>query len=46
MPRYAHYDGSPSFSDFRAFGGWSRPAIKQFEGDKFACGAGIDKNFY
>ena len=25
---YAHYDNSPSFSDFRSFGGWSKPNIK------------------
>lgn len=43
---YPHYDGSASFSDFRAFGGWSRPAIKQFAGTTSACGASIDRNFY
>ncbi len=43
---YAHYDGSPSFSDFASFGGWSKPNIKQFQGDTTLCGAGVDKNFY
>lgn len=43
---YAHYDGSTSFSDFQSFGGWSRPNIKQFQGDTTLCGAGVDKNFY
>lgn len=43
---YPHYDGSASFSDFSAFGGWSKPAIKQFQGDVTLCGAGVDKNFY
>ena len=43
---YAHYDGSPSFSDFAPFGGWSHPSIKQFAGTTSLCGAGIDKNFY
>ncbi len=43
---YAHYDNSPSFSDFAAFGGWTKPAIKQFVGDTTLCGAGVDKNFY
>eukprot|EP00047_Mylnosiga_fluctuans_P014056 m.35031 g.35031 ORF g.35031 m.35031 type:complete len:233 (+) comp5289_c0_seq1:940-1638(+) len=43
---YAHYDGSPSFSDFRAFGGWTHPAIKQFQGTTSKCGAGIDLNWY
>jgi hypothetical protein len=43
---YAHYDNSPSFSDFGGFGGWSKPSIKQFAGDVTLCGAGVDKNFY
>jgi hypothetical protein len=43
---YAHYDNSPSFSDFVAFGGWTKPAIKQFQGDTTLCGAGVDKNYY
>ena len=43
---YAHYDGSPSFSDFGSFGGWSKPNIKQFQGDTTLCGAGVDKNYY
>ena len=44
---YAHYDNSPSFSDFGGgFGGWGKPAIKQFQGDTTLCGAGVDKNFY
>jgi hypothetical protein len=43
---YAHYDDNPSFSDFEAFGGWSRPAIKQYEGDAVVCGVDIDKDWY
>ena len=43
---YAHYDGNPSFSDFRAFGGWSKPNIKQYVGDTSLCGAGVDLSFY
>jgi len=43
---YAHYDNSPSFSDFAAFGGWTKPHIKQFQGDVTLCGAGVDKNYY
>lgn len=46
VSRYAHYDGKPSFSDFRPFGGWSKPAIKQYAGDKTECGAGVDLNYY
>ena len=43
---YAHYDNDPSFRDYKAFGGWSKPSIKQYAGDKSACGVGIDLNFY
>ena len=43
---YAHYDGSPSFSDFRSFGGWTKPSIKQYVGDTTLCGAGVDLSFY
>jgi hypothetical protein len=42
----AHYDNNPSYSDFRSFGGWSRPSIKQFHGTTYECGVGIDKNWY
>jgi len=43
---YAHYDNDPSFSDFRAFGGWSTPSIKQYVGDTTVCGVGVDLNWY
>jgi len=43
---YAHYDGVPNFNDFSPFGGWSKPSIKQYQGDVSLCGAGIDKNWY
>ena len=43
---YAHYDNNPSFSDFSSYGGWSKPSIKQYAGDKTVCGAGVDLNFY
>ncbi len=42
---YAHYDGSASFSDFQAFGGWTKPHMKQYQGDTTLCSAGVDKNF-
>ena len=43
---YAHYDNSASFSDFTKFGGWSKPAIKQYKGDTTLCSAGVDVSFY
>lgn len=43
---YPHYDGSASFSDFKSFGGWSKPSIKQYQGDVSFCSAGVDRNYY
>jgi hypothetical protein len=28
---YAHYDGVQNFSDFKPFGGWTKPYAKQFK---------------
>jgi len=42
---YAHYDNNPSFSDFKAFGGWSKPYAKQYQGDTTMCSMGVDKNY-
>jgi len=42
---YAHYDANPSFSDFTPFGGWTKPAMKQFGGNANVCGANVDLNF-
>ena len=39
---YAHFDNNPSFSDFAAFGGWSKPDVKQYEGTHSTCGVGVD----
>eukprot|EP01084_Bolivina_argentea_P027494 51105_1 len=45
---YAHYDGNPSFSDWSSmqFGGWSSPAMKQFQGTTTKCSTGVDLNWY
>jgi len=43
---YAHYDKNPAFSDWVNFGGWTKPAIKQYEGDTTVCSVGVDLNFY
>ena len=37
VARYAHYDNNPSFSDFAKFGGWDRPSLKQYDGNKYLC---------
>lgn len=41
---YAHYDNDASFSDFTAFGGWSKPFIKQYAGDTTTCSFSVDMN--
>ena len=41
---YAHYDNSRSFSDFKTYGGWTKPVMKQYLGDKSSCGVGLDYN--
>jgi len=45
---YAHYDNSPSFSDWSSvsFGGWSSPAMKQYAGDAYMCSTDVDKDYY
>jgi hypothetical protein len=43
---YAHYDGVLSFSDFKPFSGWEKPAIKQYKGSSILCNVnGIDLNY-
>mgnify|MGYP001085286539 CR=1 FL=1 len=39
---YPHYDNDPSFSDFKSFGGWTKPTMKQYGGNKELCNAGVD----
>lgn len=43
---YAHYDHIQSFSDFKSFGGWTKPNIKQYSGTTSVCGASVDLNYY
>jgi len=47
---YSHYDNTPSFADFGrssigSYGGWTTPAIKQYQGDQSACGCNTDFNW-
>jgi len=42
---YAHYDGVAAFSDFKAFGGWTSPFAKQYQGDVTLCSFGVDRNY-
>lgn len=43
---YAHNDGNPSFLDFVPFGGWTKPAIKQYIDAGSLCGVGVNMNYY
>lgn len=45
---YAHYDNSASFADYSkySFGGWTKPAMKQYVGDTTLCGVGVDLSYY
>ena len=43
---YAHYDGNPSFTDFKPFGGWISPTIKQYKGTTSMCSASVDLNYH
>uniref|UniRef100_A0A1I7Z041 Glycosyl hydrolase family 25 n=1 Tax=Steinernema glaseri TaxID=37863 RepID=A0A1I7Z041_9BILA len=44
---WANYNGSPSFNGFKAFGGWTKPAIHQYLGDKQGpCDVKLDYNWY
>eukprot|EP00981_Chlorochromonas_danica_P014183 scaffold7537_cov179-Ochromonas_danica.AAC.4 len=43
---YAHYDNNPSYSDWASFGGWTKPAIKQYAGTTSICSTSVDKNYY
>jgi hypothetical protein len=42
---YPRYDGKQNFDDFKPFGGWTAPTIKQFKGDVSQCGQNVDLNW-
>jgi hypothetical protein len=43
---YPHWDGGENFGDFSPFGGWSKPAMKQYRGNSNLCGVGVDLSWY
>lgn len=45
---YPHYQSppQPNYQDFAPFGGWSKPAIKQYTGTTSMCSASVDQNCY
>lgn len=43
---YAYYNNVQNFSDFRPFGGWTTPSIKQYKGTVTLCDVnGLDLNY-
>eukprot|EP01022_Parablepharisma_sp_SALTPOND_P026932 TRINITY_DN65250_c0_g1_i1.p3 TRINITY_DN65250_c0_g1~~TRINITY_DN65250_c0_g1_i1.p3 ORF type:complete len:215 (-),score=13.72 TRINITY_DN65250_c0_g1_i1:101-745(-) len=43
---YPHYDKHPSFKDFKSFGGWHKPLMKQYVGNEKVCGGTVDLNYF
>ncbi|CAJ0609728.1 unnamed protein product [Cylicocyclus nassatus] len=44
---WATYNNEANFNNFKAFGGWTKPNIHQYQGDaKGPCGFSIDNNYY
>lgn len=43
---YYQYDDALSFADFSPFGGWTQPAIKQYNGGVTYCGASFNQDYY
>lgn len=45
---YSHHDQDPSFNDWNMirFGGWTKPAIKQYDKDIRTCECNINSNFF
>ncbi|KAK6765992.1 hypothetical protein RB195_025730 [Necator americanus] len=44
---WATYNGQANFNNFKAFGGWSKPNIHQYNGDVTGpCSFSIDTNYY
>jgi len=42
---YPHYDNIQSFADFSQFGGWTRPAMKQYAASQSLCSTTVDTNY-
>ncbi|KAA0146913.1 hypothetical protein FNF31_01412 [Cafeteria roenbergensis] len=43
---WADYNNVPGWPPYKAFGGWTKPAIHQFSDAGNACGVRYDKNYY
>jgi len=43
---WCYWDNSASWSSWSSFGGWTKPAIKQYTGTSSVCGMGVDHDYY
>jgi GH25 family lysozyme M1 (1,4-beta-N-acetylmuramidase) len=43
---WADYNGNPGWPPFSPFGGWSSPAIHQYDDSGSTCGVSFDQNYY
>ena len=45
---YSRYDGKENFDDFKPFGGWIKPQMKQYMqlGNTRQCNTDLGRNFY
>jgi len=47
MPLWdAYYDAVPSYAYWTPYGGWEKPAMKQYGGTQEVCGQSVDVNYY
>ncbi len=44
---WPHYDSNPDMMhNWSSFGGWAKPVMKQYNGDKVVCGQDVDLDSY
>ena len=44
---WASWNGAQNYNGFSSFGGWTKPAMRQYLGDKNGpCGVNMDYNWY
>jgi len=42
---HARWDKNESFDNFKSFGGWTKPVMKQYVGDVAQCDVNVDKDW-
>ena len=43
--RYSEYDNQPTFDDFKPFGGWKEPVMKQYTQNSKDCVDNLNLDF-